>query len=207
MTGSIPGMAASTSETRALASPPNSVEAPENNLARELTWAWTSMPITTSQSPVEPLISLVFCEGASMRARPSLLGSSVTRLPRVRQAPLAGPAGDNGPLRKRPSTRAFRRAERTETGQDLDQRAVVAELLHAPIGLRTALERVDRAGIHRPLLDRAGAGRQFDRLHRFSGSGRHAPRQRRRRDECKRYDQDYFHERHDALVNPPEFIA
>ena len=54
ITGSMPGMAASTSETWAFGSPPNAVEAPENNLACEVTWAWTSMPMTTSQSPVAP---------------------------------------------------------------------------------------------------------------------------------------------------------
>src|SRR5262245_30362142 len=58
MTGSMPGMAASTSDTWLLGEPPNAVEAPENNLALEATWACTSMPITTSQSPVTPLIRL-----------------------------------------------------------------------------------------------------------------------------------------------------
>ena len=56
ITGSMPGMAASTRLTWALGSPPNSVEAPENSLALEVTWAWTSMPITTSQEPVAPSI-------------------------------------------------------------------------------------------------------------------------------------------------------
>ena len=60
MTGSMPGIAASTSDTCVFGSPPNSVEAPENSLAREVTWAWTSSPTTTSQSPVAPLISLEF---------------------------------------------------------------------------------------------------------------------------------------------------
>ena len=45
---------------------PNAVEAPENNFALEVTWAWTSMPMTTSQSPVAPLISLDFRTGASI---------------------------------------------------------------------------------------------------------------------------------------------
>jgi DNA-binding YbaB/EbfC family protein len=54
LTGSIPGIAASTSETWLLGSPPNSVEAPENSLDLEVTWACTSMPMTTSQSPVAP---------------------------------------------------------------------------------------------------------------------------------------------------------
>ena len=50
----MPGMAASISETWLLGSAPNSVEAPEKSLALETTWAWTSRPITTSQSPVAP---------------------------------------------------------------------------------------------------------------------------------------------------------
>src|SRR5690606_35359422 len=33
---------------------PKSVEAPENSLDSDRTWAWTSMPMTTSQSPVSP---------------------------------------------------------------------------------------------------------------------------------------------------------
>ena len=60
MTGSMPGIAASTSDTCVLGAPPNSVEAPENSLAREVTCAWTSRPITTSQSPVAPLMSFEF---------------------------------------------------------------------------------------------------------------------------------------------------
>src|SRR6266478_2986271 len=58
MTGSMPGIAASTSETWLFGSPPNSVEAPENSFELEVTWAWTSSPITISQSPVAPLINL-----------------------------------------------------------------------------------------------------------------------------------------------------
>ena len=54
----MPGIAASTSETWLFGSPPNSVEAPENSFEFEVTWAWTSSPITISQSPVAPLISL-----------------------------------------------------------------------------------------------------------------------------------------------------
>ena len=57
ITGSMPGIAASTSETWLLGSPPNAVEAPENSFELEVTWACTSMPMTTSQSPVAPLIS------------------------------------------------------------------------------------------------------------------------------------------------------
>ena len=68
----MPGIAASTSETWLFGAPPNSVEAPENSLAFEVTWACTSMPITTSQSPVAPLISFDFC-GAFMLISPSNL--------------------------------------------------------------------------------------------------------------------------------------
>src|ERR1700712_4163976 len=64
MTGSMPGIAASTSETWLLGSPPNSVEAPENSFEREVTWAWTSSPMTISQSPVAPLMSFDGLTGA-----------------------------------------------------------------------------------------------------------------------------------------------
>src|SRR5882762_6632364 len=66
MTGSMPGIAASTSETWVFGSPPNSVEAPENSFEFEVTWAWISKPITTSQSPVAPLISFDGVAGAFM---------------------------------------------------------------------------------------------------------------------------------------------
>src|ERR1700704_4598205 len=56
----MPGMAASTSDTCELGSPPNAVEAPENNFDCEVTCACTSTPMTTSQSPVAPLISFDF---------------------------------------------------------------------------------------------------------------------------------------------------
>jgi hypothetical protein len=55
-TGSMPGIAASISETLAFGSAPNSVAAPEKSLALDVTWAWTSRPITTSHSPVSPLM-------------------------------------------------------------------------------------------------------------------------------------------------------
>ena len=66
ITGSMPGMPASMKETWLLGSAPNSVEAPENSLDLDRTWAWTSMPITTSQSPVWPLMQLVEVAGAFM---------------------------------------------------------------------------------------------------------------------------------------------
>src|SRR5262249_39106372 len=47
-------------------SPPKAVEAPENSFELELTWAWTSRPITTSQSPVAPLTSLPVVAGVFM---------------------------------------------------------------------------------------------------------------------------------------------
>ena len=71
----MPGIAASTSETWLFGAPPNSVEAPENSLALEVTWACTSMPITTSQSPVAPLISFAF---AVSMLSPSNLTRSAT---------------------------------------------------------------------------------------------------------------------------------
>ncbi len=54
ITGSMPGMAESMKETLELGSAPNWVEADENNLAFDLTWAWISMPITISQSDFAP---------------------------------------------------------------------------------------------------------------------------------------------------------
>ena len=60
MTGSMPGKPASMNDTLLLGSLPNSVEAPENSLEWERTWAWTSMPITISHSPVSPFNSLFF---------------------------------------------------------------------------------------------------------------------------------------------------
>jgi hypothetical protein len=68
MTGNMPGIAASTSETWEFGSPPNSVDAPENSFEFEVTWAWTSIPITISQSPVAPLISFDVLAGAFMAA-------------------------------------------------------------------------------------------------------------------------------------------
>ena len=66
ITGNMPGIAASTSETWLFGSPPNWVEAPENSLALEVTWAWTSSPITISQSLVAPLMSFADLTGAFM---------------------------------------------------------------------------------------------------------------------------------------------
>src|SRR5690242_2508486 len=51
----MPGIAASTKLTLELAGRPNSVELPEKSLLSEVTCAWTSSPITISQSPVWPL--------------------------------------------------------------------------------------------------------------------------------------------------------
>src|SRR5262249_13579857 len=70
-------------------------------------------------------------------------------------AALAGRAPTSGPGQKG-SAHAFRRAERAVAGQDLDQRAVITELLRAPIGMGVELERADRAGVHRFLLHGAG---------------------------------------------------
>ncbi|MNL42239.1 hypothetical protein D3C87_1646820 [compost metagenome] len=56
MVGSMPGMAASTKLTLALGGLPKAVDEPENSLLSLVTWACTSMPMITSQSPVEPEI-------------------------------------------------------------------------------------------------------------------------------------------------------
>ena len=57
ITGSIPGMAASTRETLEFGSAPKAVEAPENSFDCEATWACTSIPITSSQSSLTPAIT------------------------------------------------------------------------------------------------------------------------------------------------------
>ena len=57
ITGSMPGIAASTRLTLVFGSAPKAVEAPENSLALEVTCACTSIPITISQSPVAPATS------------------------------------------------------------------------------------------------------------------------------------------------------
>src|ERR1700733_12008198 len=62
----MPGIAASTSETCVLGSPPNAVEAAENSLEREVTCACTSRPTITSQSPVAPLMSFALALSVAM---------------------------------------------------------------------------------------------------------------------------------------------
>ena len=66
MTGSMPGMAASTSETCEFGGAPKPVEAPENSFERDVTCAWTSSPTMISQSPVAPLMNLECCACADM---------------------------------------------------------------------------------------------------------------------------------------------
>jgi hypothetical protein len=63
MTGSMPGMPASTKATLELGSAPNFVDAPEKSLARDETCACTSMPITSSQSCRAP--EMIFGFGVS----------------------------------------------------------------------------------------------------------------------------------------------
>ena len=62
ITGSMPGIAASTRLTLVFGSAPKAVEAPEKSLAFEVTWACTSMPITISQSPLAP--GMIFGSGS-----------------------------------------------------------------------------------------------------------------------------------------------
>ena len=54
MTGSIPGNAASMKLTCVFGGAPYSVAAPENSLARLMTCACTSSPITSSHAPDAP---------------------------------------------------------------------------------------------------------------------------------------------------------
>src|SRR6266545_6762902 len=91
----MPGIAASTSETWLLGSPPNSVEAPENSFDFEVTWACTSSPITTSQSPVWPLISFPGLTDAFMlfHSRAARTRSAPIRLPENPLPPAGRPGG------------------------------------------------------------------------------------------------------------------
>src|SRR5690606_593087 len=111
MTGSMPGMAASTRLTLALGSAPKAVEAPEKSLASDVTWAWISIPTTTSQSPVAPGMS-AFLSGlrvsmmfmAALRSESGALLEPFT--PNWKRfdgaAPVAGPCGGKGtPARRR----------------------------------------------------------------------------------------------------------
>ena len=59
MTGSMPGMAASTSDTWLFGLAPKPVDEPENSLDWLLTCACTSSPMTISQSPVAPFSRLL----------------------------------------------------------------------------------------------------------------------------------------------------
>ena len=56
ITGSMPGIAASTSETWLLGSAPKAVGAVEKSLACEIAWAWTSSPTAISHAPLRPAI-------------------------------------------------------------------------------------------------------------------------------------------------------
>src|SRR5436190_137500 len=95
MTGSMPGIAASTSETWVFGSPPNSVDAPENSFDFEVTWAWTSSPITISQSPVAPLISFVAGALMVLHSLAVWRRSHPTRIRGSRSQPAWPPAGTN----------------------------------------------------------------------------------------------------------------
>src|ERR1700686_3725435 len=95
MTGSMPGIAASTIETWLLGSPPNSVEAPENSFDFEVTWAWTSSPITISQSPVAPFISFELAALMLFHSRAARKPSAPIRFRTNRPQPACWPAGTN----------------------------------------------------------------------------------------------------------------
>src|SRR5262245_31675699 len=91
----MPGIAASTSDTWLFGSPPNSVEAPENSFDFEVTWAWISIPITTSQSPVWPLISFPGLTDTFMlfHSRAARSRSAPIRLPENPLPPAGRPGG------------------------------------------------------------------------------------------------------------------
>src|SRR5215468_3382271 len=97
MTGSMPGIAASTSETWALGAPPNCVEAPENSFALEATCACTSIPTTTSHSPVAPLMSELLVATLSF----CMLGILCTNV-RPPRHPCVGPRASSGQVRVKP---------------------------------------------------------------------------------------------------------
>src|SRR3954469_10160382 len=92
MTGNMPGIAASTSETWLFGSPPNSVEAPENSFEFEVTWAWTSSPITVSQSPVAPFINLPVAAVMVLHLRAARIRSAPIRLRENPSPPADRPA-------------------------------------------------------------------------------------------------------------------
>jgi hypothetical protein len=73
ITGSMPGIAASTRLTLELAALPNSVEDPENSFELLVTWAWTSSPMMISQSPVAPEIRRL---GSGVRVSTRLMAGS-----------------------------------------------------------------------------------------------------------------------------------
>src|SRR3954470_18905973 len=106
----MPGIAASTSETWVFGSPPNSVEAPENSFEFEVTWAWTSSPITISQSPVAPLISLAGLTVAFML--------SFLRAARTRSAPIRYQANPSPPAGRPGDTNNQRFRDRLRHGAD-----------------------------------------------------------------------------------------
>ena len=67
ITGSMPGIAASTSETWVLGSAPNAVAALENSLESLSTWACTSSPMMTSHLPVPLSIRLLIARAFARR--------------------------------------------------------------------------------------------------------------------------------------------
>src|SRR5215472_15418691 len=89
----MPGIAASTSDTCEFGSPPNAVAAPENSFAFELTWAWTSSPMTTSQSPVAPLMNFEVDVCTFMKVPWVTVGLRLRADRRLRQGD-ASPASD-----------------------------------------------------------------------------------------------------------------
>src|SRR5690606_32816873 len=91
-TGSTPGSAMSTALACTLGSAPKAVLAPEKILLAVLSWAWTSSPITTSQSALLMVVSLVAVRGRCSVAftagpidddRPYVVESAAAATPRA----------------------------------------------------------------------------------------------------------------------------
>src|SRR5260370_35213820 len=109
MNGRMLGIAASTSETWLFGSPPNSVEAPENSFELEVTWAWTSSPITISQSPVAAFINFGFA--ALMLIHQPAVTSK-------RSAPIRSREGRSQPIYKPACTNSRHCRDRLRQGAD-----------------------------------------------------------------------------------------
>src|SRR5258708_27443762 len=116
ITGSMPGKAASTKLTWVFGSAPKAVAAPENSLAFEMIWAWTSSPITISHVPVLPSISIA---SASHRRRPGgEFGGRLDHAGDAEQGLLVESAADHVQAERQPvAGQAGRHRDARQSGQ------------------------------------------------------------------------------------------